>query len=106
MSAQDLERDGAFWNGLSPPLKHELAVTCRERESTRRAERFVPDDPGGATQAMKALPIEGYVAKLNTLYGEPAREPTKIAAACTEVTQDLLGERVNELLSPRGGGGP
>jgi len=100
VSAQDLERDGAFWNELSPPLKSELAATCRERESTRRAAEYGEGDPGGITETMKALPVEGYVAKLNTLYGAPTRQGMRIAAACTEVTQELLGERFNELTSP------
>jgi hypothetical protein len=71
----------------SPPLKQELATTCRERESTRRAERFGAEDPTAATEDITALPIEGYVAKLNTFYGEPDREPTKVVAACARVTQ-------------------
>lgn len=105
VSAADLERDGAFWNELAPPLKQELATTCRERESTRRAAQYGAGDPGAITQAIGALPIPGYIAKLNTLYANRGREGTKINAACSEVTQALLGERVSEQLSPGLGSG-
>jgi hypothetical protein len=99
VTAKDLDKNGEFWNSLTPDLKDELAELCKRDLGDQRAE--MSGEPTVANR-IQAIPTTEVVSYVDKQYTNDSKIQSKIKINCHGALDVQIQQQFDEAIGQLG----